>query len=855
MEDKLLNEINRFREISKLPLLTEQLGWLDNLIFLGTKRFSSLDDVISKLGYKNVDLTDNEIDIIADELKLAGLTTEMIITFKSVLKSNANLRKALTTSSDDFVSQLKAAVKTSKKSTSGFALVKAMDPSEVIAITKKVVTKFLNDPTSNLSKSLDNLDTTISDALQQIYDNGLMLNSVDEMYDIFDGIINKMLSEQGVDDVLGEQILQSFKNKYRTNSKTKQILDKFKLEGRSLNRPSRVGSVSKHDKTNLLPDNWLETKKWRGSDGNGNPILFKTVDTNIFNGLNIDGGFISAYRNLKKQIDVVDPATGKVNPNIKKYVDAIDKGVTMDTKDIYRDLDGLLGTNDIRQLEYRLETPLPIKKIGNVSSIFWTLYEPIRQRYRELVKSSSRYDSIISTISSKKRPSTTEEYLADFMEGLESVQLNFNGNLTEGQIKALKDKFVRLKSGGYTETYKKLWDDLNKFMNDNLDDVGRLEWNEIQKQLMAEDVSNWRWVTWKEIVDDVVLVKKFERKTEDLNPLNPLTFKRDIQLPTKLLTNAFNWIRENHGFLTNFVLTGNLKTPKQFKLELIKRGYARRIGKVWRFSAGGSNFVRQWLLKSIYIPLGFFLLETIYNGFINGETTTDWGEDEDSVLERIKDLIFGDFLPKKIDKDLEEASPEWYAFLSPYLDWSTDSPLLKILKTSAEGKLLDFKSREEKDLEALDEEIIKAQDKLKTKSPTTFKEKEMQFWKNMINETMLQRGLVSPQIAKSVTDNMSIKIGIDPNVVNGLRESVKTIHSDAKPTEKFKGVKDIMDNVEKTLSSGSVEHIVVTTPNGVFKLIDERGQIGIMFIKPDYETLMKNYGVKQTRHRLNELKF
>ena len=152
-------------------------------------------------------------------------------------------------------------------------------------------------------------------------------------------------------------------------------------------------------------------------------------------------------------------------------------------------------------------------------------------------------------------------------------------------------------------------------------------------------------------------------------------------------------------------------------------------------------------------------------------------------------------------------------------------------------------------------EIKESQNKLETTPPTALKEKEMQFWKNMINETMLQRGLVNPQTAKYVTDNMSIKRGIDPNVVNGLRESVKTIHSDAKIIEKANDISNLIGTVDKTLSSGSVEHIVVTTPNGVFKLIDERGQIGIMFIKPDYETLMKNYGVKQTRHRLNELKF
>lgn len=280
MEDRILKEINRFREICDLPLLTEQITWLDNLISAGKKRFSSLDDVISKLGYKKVDLTDNEIDDIADELKLAGLTDDMAENVRNILKNDANVRKALTTPSTDFVTALKNASKSGKK-ISGFDVVKTFNPAQIKSITKGLVTKFLNDPTSNLSKSLVNLDTSISGVLQKIYDNNQILNSVDEMYDVFDGFINRLLSENGFSDDLAEEVLQSFKTKYRSSSKTKELLDKFKSEGRTLNKPSRVKSVSKYDNTNLLSDDWLSAKKWKALDDNGTPIQHKTTPVDV----------------------------------------------------------------------------------------------------------------------------------------------------------------------------------------------------------------------------------------------------------------------------------------------------------------------------------------------------------------------------------------------------------------------------------------------------------------------------------------------------------------------------------------------------------------------------------------------
>ena len=109
MEKQILIEINRFREISKLPLLSEgpPPSWLDNLA-IGVSRIKNIDDIISRLGYKDGQiLTDKEINAFTKELELSGLDTNLAKQVSEAFKNNALLRKALTNKSDDFVGLLK----------------------------------------------------------------------------------------------------------------------------------------------------------------------------------------------------------------------------------------------------------------------------------------------------------------------------------------------------------------------------------------------------------------------------------------------------------------------------------------------------------------------------------------------------------------------------------------------------------------------------------------------------------------------------------------------------------------------------------------------------------------------------
>ncbi len=866
MEDKLLNEINRFREISKLPLLTEQ-KWLDDLV----NRVPSLDTLISKLGYKNKNLTNGEIDVIIDELKSnTKLKNVDLETLRGWLIRDESLRNALTREADNFVGKLKGLKQLKTNSLSGFDKVVELTDNEIQIIAKNMVNNLLSLETSSLSKGFTTVDNDISSGLQSIYDNGLSLYSIDEMYNIFDGFINRTLSNNKVDSDIGEEIFQLFKRKVRTNSKTKELLDKFNLENRSLDRQPRVGEVNYND--NILPVEWDSASIWVGKGGNGEMVTNNITDIptnttdNFFSGAKIDSNFLNSYISLKntlKQLKVklqnsksgdagVEKLKEKIK-NIENYLNSLNKGVTTKTDDIFNDLKGYLNTRQIEQLRIRLENPQPVKKIGNVGSpIFWTLIEPIIANLRELYK-SDRVDWVLKNIT-KNSP---ESALDEFMKTLESVQINFNENVTEAQIKALKDKFVRLKSDGSTsKTYKQLYNDLDDFLKSKLDDTAKEEWETIKTQLMAENPSSWMWVTWKEMIDDPNLIKGVENQVYKFdNKLAKLFTGKEEKIVIERSASKFiNLIRNKYGNIFSLLIKGKYQTPKEFKRYLINNGYARKgiLGK-WGLSPAGKNYVQQWFISTLLLPLIYASVEFVVEGLRN--TGVGASYDDDTFVENFLHYFKGGFVLKIMEEDIKEASPEWYQFLSPIIDFTVKSPVLKLLKTSLEGKLLDFKTPEEKDLEKLDKEISDVEESLKNKPPKLLVE-DFERWKRIINETMLKREppLVNPQTAKLVTDNMSIKYKVDPNVVNGLKQSIKKVHSDGSIIEKAKEIGKIISGATKSLNDSAVEDIVVTTPNSIFKLIMDDYK-GVMYVEPDYETLKKTPNVKQTTKPLNELKF
>lgn len=108
MDKKIINEINRFREISGLPLINEQLTLLDNLISGGVKRVQVFDDVIEALGYTSKNLSDEEITNISVNLyRNKILDYEASQVFENTLKSNMRLRSALSNRSTNFIEEIK----------------------------------------------------------------------------------------------------------------------------------------------------------------------------------------------------------------------------------------------------------------------------------------------------------------------------------------------------------------------------------------------------------------------------------------------------------------------------------------------------------------------------------------------------------------------------------------------------------------------------------------------------------------------------------------------------------------------------------------------------------------------------
>ena len=107
MEDKLLYEITRFKQLSGLSLINEQ-GVIDNLLSLSGKRIKNVDDIINALNLSGKELTDTDIDKFCNELKGTGamLDSELNL-LRNELKANVKLRSALSKQSEDFVLAIK----------------------------------------------------------------------------------------------------------------------------------------------------------------------------------------------------------------------------------------------------------------------------------------------------------------------------------------------------------------------------------------------------------------------------------------------------------------------------------------------------------------------------------------------------------------------------------------------------------------------------------------------------------------------------------------------------------------------------------------------------------------------------
>jgi hypothetical protein len=614
-------------------------------------------------------------------------------------------------------------------------------------------------------------------------------------------------------------------------------------------------------------------------DINPNEVVNESVDDilnkskfDIYRKNGIDQEFLKAFQVL------IIKAQDSASENLKKIVSSIRQGKKFkfetpeQEKLIMKELKDSVGEKNYNLIVKRLDNPKGIK-MGPLSEIFWVYIEPIVKKYRELL--TNTYFANKAKKYGYIDVNDINMYFDNFTKNIEGTIINYRGgDISLGEIKKLKDQFRRLKSAADMDNlyYASLWTDLNGYLSKTLDKNSFESWGKITKKLMSEKGSAWRWVSWKEIISDAKITEEAQESLLKYSKGGNKTVLESI-FTTSLLQKSEDiykigvkkiWKQRIGLKLLSAFTTGSFKTPKEMEEFLLKNGYATKNVNVGikgvgiKLNAGGAYYLNRLLWRYIALPIIFTLVEWgIIGGMerMYGELDNKDGVDVgiDILIKRlIRKPIISDFVSSE---EFKEAAPDWYEALNPFLDLIVSSPLSNFTKHWVESQfILDQKTPEEKDLEEFDEKIEEINKDLQKNPPTGAKESEMKNWKDTINGIMIQEGLVTPQIAKLVTDKMSIKRGIDPNRVNELREGIKTIYSDEGVIDKVAKVRENMKTVDEKVKGSAVEHIVVTTPNYVFKLINVDYK-GIMYIKPDYETLMKTPNDKQTTHPLNELKF
>jgi hypothetical protein len=272
MEDKLLYEITRFKQLSGLSLINEQ-GVIDNLLSLSGKRIKNVDDIINALNLSGKELTDTDIDKFCNELKGTGamLDSELNL-LRNELKANVKLRSALSKQSEDFV----LAIKNTKnmKNLVGLAGVNILNKAQMMAILVKVTRELLDLTNSITRQSFDNIDNGFVTTLNKIFDNGFGLHNIDEIWDIIDGFILEKVNTSGLSPDLAEAQFKEFSKRIKENSKTKDLIDKFNSSGRNAGKPKRTTSLTKYSTDYKLPDGLLGAKTWVNVDEAGKGVKY-----------------------------------------------------------------------------------------------------------------------------------------------------------------------------------------------------------------------------------------------------------------------------------------------------------------------------------------------------------------------------------------------------------------------------------------------------------------------------------------------------------------------------------------------------------------------------------------------------
>jgi hypothetical protein len=871
MNEKLLIEINRFREISKLSLLSEGPGTplIDNLLSNATKkgRSLSIDTIIDNIGLRGKDLTDADIDTLVNELGIAGDNAKKL---KSALKGDAALKKALTDQSDNFLEKLNAALATYQVKPAIEHII-ALSRADMSVAVKKFVKTALSVEGTTIYRTFDKIDTSISNALSGLYANGNILRSVDEVYDITISILNtKIANTIGLGDDMAGEILASYMEKLKSSSKIKTELDRFTASNRVLNNTSRVTSPKAFDRKHVLDDTYIPRETWVSVDDAGTPLVAKTAtpdDENLFSQFGTLGGLDSNFMRIFQKLVKVSTK----DDTISEIIGLLKGGKQMRLKDGARyetalrrhltDENHVVIESEVQSILERLSAP-KTPKVGMLNGIFLRKIEPFVQTFREGLKSKPNYFKEIRKGADGDIGRFINEDFDKFMSMLENKILNKTEvkAATESDIKQLKDKFLRLSSANKDAAwgYKRLYADLDKHLMEVLDTESRNSWIQLKNELLTKEAeSSWRWNTWKEIINDPSLVKKAETDLVDSgvglatkadNLITDFMSKNIVRWVTSLIKKIWKtWLGQK---LTSLLMTASWKTPKEMQEFLIKNNYGYRAFKVpgapIYLSAGGASFWMKQSSKFLIVPISLAIIYGVGESIVEVVVGSDLDDKPvgqtiwDAIVKAVSDVnITNSFLNTP---EFEKTLPDWYRVMRPMLPFIVRAPVpsavVSYIESQGIGKMETPQETAHRDL---DELVTTTNTKLAANQ--TIKD-EFESWKQFINGYMVERGLIQYETATNVTKNMYIKLGVDPEITKRGHEAIDNVYKQVGILDKLKSTKDNAIEIKSELEKAPIVSYMVKSNGGDFKVVNSGGEGGFVYEDKD-----------GSQHPLNELKF
>lgn len=868
-ETKLVDDIERAYKSPKLDLNTE--------IALQKR----MEDLAKKSGYENVDKFLKSVK---------GLTQEEvnIITNEGVLKMISGNKFVKTQNSYDNV-WVPEIIKMLKEGLDNPKLLLNITDLENMyeMFAKEMSEKFLKKWKKQFK--IDNLDS--GKISQQEYDKII----------------------QNADKTVGEPVFNYFKKKfnYRNNSEITELVEKYKSLNKIDNGPSSIKKPSYGESTprssvyeldgtgesifngkvtdeiDLVDDIKIKDDLFPSTTPKIGDYIDEGVEetateiisprSNPFK-LESKGGFATVELNFKffeafSQLKYLSTRTS-TNPEIKKTLQKMAKAIRDGEKISWTlsEVEHLnksgLNLDQIALIEERLKYPIQTK-MGLLGEIFWRWIEPFVKKYREVILNSEYFRNLANKFGAKLPNTTAAGYFDDFLKTLELrlTKMNISTSVSEGEIKQLKDKFVRLRSelGESDQYYAQLWNDLNSYMLQNLDTKSLDAWRDLTVKLQNEQGSGWRYSSWKEIINDSNITKMADDAVLKNAPKESQDIFKNI-MESSLLTatekttkGIFSWVKKNGAKLWTFFMTGSFRTPKEMMEYMISRGYATKAQGPFNITmtAGGANYLQTQLYKYIYIPLMYASLTTLIEAA--GEAFSGLDLDGKSFLDGLisnlyKSLFSKDIIGYFIDSDsFKSQYPDWYKFIEPLYDVAFSSPANKILKRVVESQfIVDQQTPEEKAHQDLDKELNQFELELEKDGSKLGKEELARYKKMIENNIYLDNNLKN-----NVISNMSLESRIDPK----LKEELHGLIKDAFEKNKgFRGklteIKEGLEAINRVRNSTPIDNILVTA-NGVRYLLFEEpvGSGYIYFYKPKYSEIINNPKTPKTTHNLNELVF